>query len=83
MRAWELKKFNAEIWEEPKHYLNDTFLSGYVDDSCAYFYEHSYDLARALRMMDAAQDRREPLQLRLQHTNINALKAELVQQSFP
>ena len=50
-----LKGFTVEPCDESKHfYLNEVRIGGWAGDSRVYFYDQNDELARALRMMDAA-----------------------------
>jgi hypothetical protein len=51
-----LERFNAHSCDESDHfYLDDVLIGGYAGDRQEFFYKHSDELARALRMMEASK----------------------------
>ncbi|MFZ3461425.1 hypothetical protein [Vibrio harveyi] len=47
--------FKIDDCEESEHYyLNEKFIGGWAGDARQYFIKHNDELAKALRMMDAA-----------------------------
>jgi hypothetical protein len=45
-----------EVDESQHYYLNDVLIGGWAGDRQDFFYQPSDELARALRMMDAAKN---------------------------
>ena len=52
-----LKGFEVQDCDESQHfYLNGVMIGGWAGDTRAYFYDQNDELAKALRMMNAATE---------------------------
>jgi hypothetical protein len=51
-----------EVDESQHYYLNNVLIGGYAGDRQDFFYHHSDELARAVRMMDASNLENQSIQ---------------------
>jgi hypothetical protein len=52
----------CEVEESQHYYLNDVLIGGHAGDKQEFFYQHSDELARAVRMFDASNLENQPIQ---------------------